>query len=345
MNPTASLTVGTQLRGWRQRRRLSQLDLAVDADVSTRHLSFVETGRAMPSREMVLRLANRLEVPLRERNSLLTAAGFAPMYAERSLDDPALHAARQAIEQILKAHEPFPALAVDRHWNLVFHNQAALALLQMDIAPELLKDPINVLRISLHPQGLAPRIVNLAQWRAHLFERLNHQIALTADATLAALAEELASYPAPLHDGAAAFTPSASIVVPLVLDTPMGRLSLINTMTVFGTPMEVTLSELALETFFPADADTAAALRRMADARATAWSVFERLAQGHLQPLILGRAALLQRREVGAQSIHAGLGGVELDLVDLGFHFEKVTDPFVRRRGLGAFLDQRVERF
>ena len=260
MNTAALPPFGTQLRAWRQRRRLSQLDLAGEADVSTRHLSFVETGRSMPSREMVLRLADRLEVPLRERNRLLTAAGFAPMYGERRLDDPALGAARAAVEQILKAHDPFPALAVDRHWNLLFHNQAAASLLQMDIAPELLQPPINVLRVSLHPKGLAPRIANLAQWRAHLFERLQHQIQLTADAALIALADELASYPTPAHDGAAAFTPNASFVVPLVLDTPLGRLSLISTMTVFGTPVEITLSELALETFFPADAATAAAL-------------------------------------------------------------------------------------
>ncbi|MBC8057841.1 MAG: helix-turn-helix domain-containing protein, partial [Rhizobiales bacterium] len=153
MNPLATLPVGTQLREWRQRRHLSQLDLSVDAEVSTRHLSFVETGRAMPSREMVLRLADRLEVPLRERNRLLTAAGFAPMYAERSLDDPALAAARAAVEQILAAHEPFPAIAVDRHWNLISHNAAAGALMQMGIAPELLQPPINVLRVSLHPKG------------------------------------------------------------------------------------------------------------------------------------------------------------------------------------------------
>ena len=264
MNPSATLPVGAQLRSWRQRRHLSQLDLSVDAEVSTRHLSFVETGRAMPSREMVLRLADRLEVPLRERNRLLLAAGFAPMYAEHPLDDPALAAARAAVEQILKAHEPFPALAVDRHWNLVFHNAAAGALLQMGIASELLRPPINVLRIALHPQGLAPRIVNLAQWRAHLFERLHRLIGLTADPALVALAAELAAYPAPAHDGAALFLSNASIVVPLVLDTPQGQLSFISTMTVFGTPLEITLSELALETFFPADAATAAALRRSA---------------------------------------------------------------------------------
>lgn len=270
MNLSTPAPFGAQLREWRQRRHLSQLDLSVDAEVSTRHLSFVETGRAMPSREMVLRLADRLDVPLRERNRLLTAAGFAPMYAERALDDPALGAARAAVEQILKAHEPYPALAVDRHWNLLFHNTAAGALLQLGIAPELLQPPVNVLRVSLHPQGLAPRIVNLAQWRAHLFERVHHQIGITADTALARLAEELAGYPAPSHDGAAAFAPNPSFVVPLVLDTPLGQLSLISTMTVFGTPVEITLSELALETFFPADAATADALRRAADARATA---------------------------------------------------------------------------
>jgi transcriptional regulator with XRE-family HTH domain len=264
MTPSATQPVGTQLRVWRQRRHLSQLDLSVDAEVSTRHLSCVETGRAMPSREMVLRLADRLEVPLRERNHLLTAAGYAPMYAERPLDDPALQAARAAVEQILKAHEPYPALAVDRHWNLVFHNDAAGALLQLGVASELLLAPINVLRVSLHPKGLAPRIVNLAQWRAHLFERVRHQIGLTADVVLARLLDELSSYPAPAHDGAAAFSPGASIVVPLVLETPLGQLSLISTMTVFGTPVEVTLSELALETFFPADAETGRLLRAAA---------------------------------------------------------------------------------
>ena len=267
MMPT-TLPIGTQLRAWRQRRRLSQLDLSVDAEVSTRHLSFLETGRAMPSREMVLRLADRLEVPLRERNRLLTAAGYAPMYAERPLDDPALHPARAAVEAILAAHEPFPALAVDRHWNLLFHNAAAGGLLQMGIAPALLQGPVNVLRVSLHPEGLAPRIVNLAQWRAHLLERLQHQLALTADPVLATLLAELAAYPAPAHDGAPAYAPAASIVVPLVLETPLGQLSFISTMTVFGTPVEVTLAELALETFFPADAQTAQALRDAASARA-----------------------------------------------------------------------------
>jgi len=270
MNTAALPTFGAQLREWRQRRRLSQLDLAGDADVSTRHLSFVETGRAMPSREMVLRLADRLDVPLRERNRLLTAAGFAPMYAERRLDDPALKAAREAVELVLKGHEPFPALAIDRHWSLVSYNRAVLPLLE-GVAPALLEAPINVLRLSLHPQGLAPRIVNLAQWRTHLLDRLRQQVHISADPVLAALADELSSLAAPVdtsHERAhekthekSHDTVDAGVVVPLVLRTPAGTMSFISTTTVFGTPIDITLSELALETFFPADAATAALLR------------------------------------------------------------------------------------
>jgi transcriptional regulator with XRE-family HTH domain len=268
MDLSTPLPFGSQLREWRRRRQLSQLDLSVDAEVSTRHLSFVETGRAMPSREMVLRLADRLDVPLRERNRLLTAAGYAPMYGERALDDPALQPALAAVEQILKAHEPFPAFAVDRHWNLLLHNASAGALLQLGIAAELLQPPVNVLRISLHPRGLAPRIVNLAAWRAHLLERVRHQIDLTGDARLKTLLDELAQYPAPLHDGAVPHALHSAIVVPLVLETPLGTLSFISTMTMFGTPVEITLSELALETLFPADAATAETLRAAAEARA-----------------------------------------------------------------------------
>ena len=258
MNTAALPTFGAQLREWRQRRRLSQLDLAGDAEVSTRHLSFVETGRAMPSREMVLRLADRLEVPLRERNRLLTAAGFAPMYAERPLSDPALKAAREAVELVLKGHEPYPALAIDRHWSLVSYNRAVLPLLD-GVAPALLEAPINVLRLSLHPDGLAPRIANLAQWRAHLLARLRQQIVVSADPMLVALESELRAYPAP-DEPAHEFT-EPGVVVPLQLTTPAGLLSFISTTTVFGTPIDITLSELALETFFPGDAATATALR------------------------------------------------------------------------------------
>lgn len=258
MNTATLPTFGTQLREWRQRRRLSQLGLAGDAEVSTRHLSFVETGRAMPSREMVLRLADRLDVPLRERNRLLTAAGFAPMFGERPLDDPALKSAREAVDLVLKGHEPFPALAIDRHWQLVSYNRAVMPLLA-DVSQRLLQPPVNVLRLSLHPQGLAPRIANLAQWRAHLLARVRQQVQASADPVLAALADELRAYPAPPY---ASHEPGeAAVAVPFVLHTPQGLLSFISTTTVFGTPVEVTLSELALETFFPADATTAERLR------------------------------------------------------------------------------------
>lgn len=263
--PGARDPFGVHLRHWRTHRRLSQLDLAQEADVSTRHLSYVETGRAAPSREMVLRLAERLDVPLRERNALLVAAGFAPMYRQRSLDDPAMAAARRAVDLVLKGHEPFPALAVDRHWNLVAHN-ALVPMLMEGAAPELLRAPINVLRLSLHPDGVAPRIANLAQWRAHLLERLQQQIAATGDAALQALHDELAAYPAPRvsHDAPAIDTALSAVAVPFQLVTPNGVLSFISTITIFGTPVDVTLQELAVESFFPADERTAAALSALA---------------------------------------------------------------------------------
>jgi transcriptional regulator with XRE-family HTH domain len=269
MSAIRSPPVGTLLRAWRQRRRLSQLDLAVDAQLSTRHLSCVETGRALPSREMVLRLAERLEVPLRERNQLLTAAGYAPMFGERRLDDPALRAAREAVELVLRGHEPYPALALDRHWTLVSYNRAVPPLLA-GLPAELLAAPLNVLRLSLHPQGLAPRILNFAQWRAHLFARLRQQIAASADAGLIALHDELQALPAPPGATHEAVPAEPMVVVPLQLESPAGTLSLISTTTVFGTPVDVTLSELALETFFPADAATAQALRHLGDGQPSA---------------------------------------------------------------------------
>ena len=265
--PGSATPVGTLLREWRQRRRLSQLDLALDADISTRHLSYVETGRAAPSRAMVLHLAEQLDVPLRERNTLLTAAGYAPIYRERGLNDPALRAAREAVELVLRAHEPNPALAVDRHWNLISHNQPVLLLLQ-GVPPELLQPPLNVLRLSLHPRGLAPKIVNLAAWRNHLFERLRHQIAVSADPVLATLLEELQSYPAPADTEPHEVFDASAVAVPLQMRTTAGVLSFISTITVFGTPVDITLSELAVETFFPADAATAQALRHMSDGQA-----------------------------------------------------------------------------
>ncbi len=254
---------GRHLREWRQRRRMSQLDLALEAEISTRHLSFVETGKAQPSRQMVLNLCDRLEVPLRDRNMLLVAAGYAPVFPQRPLDDPALQRARAAVELVLKGHEPFPALAIDRHWTLVAANRAVAPLLAGAQAG-LLQPPVNVLRLSLHPEGLAPRIANLPEWRAHLLERLRQQIEITADATLIALREELRALPAPISRVPPVPDRFAGVAVPLVLVTEAGTLSFLSTTTVFGTPVDVTLSEIAIESFFPADAATAQALQRLA---------------------------------------------------------------------------------
>lgn len=259
----APLPFGEHLREWRQRRRMSQLDLAHEAEISTRHLSFVETGRSAPSREMVLRLAERLDVPLRERNAMLVAAGYAPMYRERPLSDPALSAARQAVDLILKSHEPYPAIAVDRHWNLLAGN-AMVPLMLAGADASLLQPPVNVLRLSLHPKGLASRIVNLGQWRNHLFERLRQQVHATGDAQLAALLEELRAYPVP--EGASETHLEGELLgvaMPFQFRSEAGVLSLISTTTVFGTPVDVTLQELALETFFPADAFTGDVLRQL----------------------------------------------------------------------------------
>ncbi len=262
---TALRSVGDHLRDWRLRRRMSQLDLAGEADISTRHLSFLETGRAQPSREMLLHLAEQLEVPLRDRNVLLVSAGFAPIFPERDLSDPALHAARQAVELVLKGHEPYPALAINRHWELVASNGAVSALL-VGIDEALLKPPVNVLRLSLHPDGLAPRIVNYGEWRAHLLARLRRQVDVTADPALIELADELRAYPAPAG-AAGRVSPrleQAAIVVPFRLATDRGTLSFFSTTTIFGTPVDVTLSELAIEAFFPADDATGATLYQRA---------------------------------------------------------------------------------
>ncbi len=257
--------LGDFLRDWRRRRRMSQLDLALEAEISQRHLSFIESGRSLPSRDMLLHLAERLEVPLRERNPMLLAAGFAPVYAERKLDDPALAAARKAIDMVLKGHEPFPALAVDRHWTLVAANAAVAPLLAGVADASLLDGPVNVLRLSLHPQGLAPRIANLAEWRNHLLERLHQQIAATGDPILKGLLEELSGYPVPPETPSKPRSDYAGIAVPMQLRTEAGCLSFISTTTVFGTPVDVTLSELAIESFFPANDETARLLRRTAE--------------------------------------------------------------------------------
>ena len=256
---------GDHLRTWRQQRHLSQLELADEADISTRHVSFMETGRTNPSRDMVLRLCERLAIPLRERNALLVAAGYAPMYRERALDDPALAAARQAVELVLKGHEPCPSIALDRCWNVVAANRAAQALLAAHVSPELLAPPVNVFRLSLHPDGLASRIANLAQWRHHLFERLRQQIQATADPALLALQAELREYPAPEESPPLVMAGEMlGVVMPFCFESVHGMLSLISTTTIFGTPVDVTLQELAVESFFPADAFTAQVLREMA---------------------------------------------------------------------------------
>ena len=254
---------GEHLRHWRRHRRLSQLDLAQEARISTRHLSFVETGRSVPSREMVLRLAERLNVPLRERNALLVAAGYAPMYRERPFDDPALASARQAVQLILKSHEPYPALAVDRHWNLLAGN-AMLPHLTAGADPQLLQGKVNVLRLSLHPEGLAPRIVNLGQWREHLFERLRQQIHATGDGVLASLLEELRGYPVPAGAHETQLEGELlGVAMPFRFQTQHGLLDFISTTTVFGTAVDITLQELTLETFFPADPATGEVLRSL----------------------------------------------------------------------------------
>lgn len=259
-------TIGHQLRDWRERRRLTQLDLACDAEISTRHLSFLETGRSKPSREMVLHLAELLDVPLRERNAMLVSAGFAPVFRERALDDPAMARARDALQIVLAAHEPYPAIVVDRHWNLRMANRAAHRLLA-GIPPEKLVPPVNVLRLSLEPDGLAKHIVNLGEWRAHLLARLRTQVASSGDATLRALHEELAALPPlPGEVRTPPSTPFPDVVVRLEMESPLGRLALFSTITVFGTPVDVTLAELALEAFYPADEATAQLLRAMAAA-------------------------------------------------------------------------------
>jgi len=255
--PTAPF--GQLLRRWRGQRGLSQLALAVQADVSARHLSWLETGKAAPSRAMVLRLAEQLALPLRERNGLLAAAGYAPLYRERTLADPALAPARDVLQRLLTAHEPSPALAVDRHWNLVAHNRMVPLLLQ-SLPPGMLAPPANVLRLSLHPRGLAPMIANLSAWRAHVLHRVQRQLAASGDPALADLLAELRALPGPPAADDEAFD---DVIVPLTLVSPLGRLDFITTITVFGAPHDVTLSEIAIETLLPADADTAARLQQM----------------------------------------------------------------------------------
>lgn len=255
--------VGPLLREWRERRRVTQLELALDAGISTRHLSFVETGRSQPGREMLLRVLEQLKVPFREQNQLLLAAGHAPAYPERSFEDPDLAPVRDALDLILSGHEPYPAVAVDRVWNMVAANSAMLALTKgLEIDPELLEPPINVIRIGLHPRGLGPLFVNLGDWHAHWIKRLERQLAVTGDEQLAALIDEVAGYPVPERDvDAAAGLASDEMLGPVRMRTPDGgELSFFGMFASFDTPFEVTTSELAVELLFPADRATAETL-------------------------------------------------------------------------------------
>lgn len=255
--------IGAMLRDWRRRRRLSQLDLALEARVSARHLSFIETGRAKPSAEMVVQLAEQLEVPLRDRNSMLLAAGYAPAYAQRDLFDPEMGPVRDAIDRLLAGHEPYPAVVIDRHWGMVAANRA-VPMLSAGAAQHLLEPPVNVLRLSLHPEGMAPLIVNLSEWRAHLLDRLGREAVVTGDPALAALHTELAAYPGGEEPGHAPDLEAGQIAVPLRMRVNDVELSLISTATTFGSAVDVTASELSIESFFPADDETARFIRTWA---------------------------------------------------------------------------------
>lgn len=259
--------IGDQLRQWRERRRLSQMDLALQAEVSTRHLSFVETGRSKPSREMILRLAEQLDLPLRERNHLLLAGGYAPIYAESALDSPHMAAARDAVRQLLTSHEPYPAVVVDRSWNLVDAN-ASIGLFTDACAPWLLAPPANALRITLHPEGMAPHIVNLGEWRAHLLGRVRRQVGLTRDPELSELYEELRKLPCDQPEPDVEVPGPGSIFVPLRVRHEDRELSFFSTVATFGTPLDITVAELAIESFFPADEETRDFLRHRTDNQA-----------------------------------------------------------------------------
>lgn len=250
--------VGPLLRAWRERRRVSQLELALRADSSARHISFVETGRSRPSEEMVLRLAEHLDVPVRERNSLLLAAGYAPRYPETPLDDPALGALREGLERLIQGYEPYPALVVDATYTVVAANRGITMLL--DGVPEsLLQPPLNAMRLTLHPEGIAPRIRNLGEWRGHLLTQMERQIALHRSEPLRALYEEVAAYPAPeaVDDGEQPADSVPYFALPMRIEHDGRVLSFVSSISTFNTPMDVTVSELAIETFLPADPATA----------------------------------------------------------------------------------------
>jgi transcriptional regulator with XRE-family HTH domain len=251
--------VGPLLRAWREQRRVSQLELALRADSSARHISFIETGRSRPSEEMVLRLAEHLDIPVRERNALLLAAGYAPHYPETPLDDPALDALREGMERLIQGYEPYPALVVDAMYNVVAANRGILMLLD-GIPESLLAPPLNAMRLTLHPQGLASRIRNLTEWRGHLLDQMQRQIALHRSEPLRALYEEVAAYPVPeAASDASEGQPAESVAyfaLPLRIEHEGRTLSFISSISTFNTPMDVTVAELAIETLLPADPAT-----------------------------------------------------------------------------------------
>lgn len=251
--------VGDLIKTWRQRRRMSQLDLGAEANVSSRHLSFVETGRAKPSRELLIDLAEHLEVPLRERNALLLAAGYAPAYPETPLDTQAMAPVRDALDKLLAGHEPFPSIVVNRRWDLIAANKPALAIMGEGVPEALLTPPVNAMRVALHPEGMAPRIVNLAEYGAQVIEHVHRQALATGDTELLGLERELRSYPG--IPRATQRDPNAGLFVPMVLRTSQGDLSFFNTVTTFGTALDITISELMIESLFPADEATASIVR------------------------------------------------------------------------------------
>ncbi len=255
--PLDRVTFGDRLRSWRTRRRLSQLQLSNDAGVSARHLSFLETGKARPSRELVLHLAEHLDVPLRERNTLLVAAGFAPMFRETPLEEAPMSPVREALDKLLRAHEPYPAVVVDRMWNVVTANHSTMQLISA-VSPKLLEPPVNVMRLSLHPEGMAPHVINYDEYRAHLLTRLARQVHVTGDPALSALYDEVRGYAGGSHEHSG--SEPIDVVLPLRLRSPYGELALFSTIAVFGTPVDITLDELAIESFFPADEHTSSVL-------------------------------------------------------------------------------------
>lgn len=271
---------GALLRRWREHRRMTQIDLALAADSSTRHLSCLETGRAQPSREIIRRLADCLDVPLREQNTLMLAAGFAPAFAERPIEE--LEAAKQAMDRVLKAHLPYPAFAVDRHWNVVLSNSALQQLYEGCSEQMLRHRPVNAVRLTLHPQGMGPRILNYAEWREHTLHLLRNQLQKQVDAGLEALLAEVQGYPAPLRSDRSpqhAFDATQRLATPIRIATRFGTVSFLNTLTVFGTPSDVTLAELALEMLFPADDETVEIVAQMERERLLAASPAARALQ------------------------------------------------------------------